>query len=62
MSDGYQWRGSEPTDNPTLEWDRTFGQRKAHLAKRWDELTEHHRKVLIEKMLYYSAIHEVQEL
>jgi hypothetical protein len=31
-------------------------------AKEWEDSTEYRRKQLIEIMLFYSAIHEVQEL
>lgn len=55
-------RTETPTPEPTLSWDETFGQRKAHLAKEWKGTTEWRRKCLIEQMLCYSAIHEVKEL
>jgi len=63
MSD-YDWRGGHgsPSYNPTLDWETTFGQRKSHLAKEWEDSSERRRKVLLEKVIYYSAIHEVQEL
>lgn len=63
MSD-YDWRGGHgsPSYNPTLDWETTFGQRKAHLAKEWEDSTEYRRKQLIEIVLFYSAIHEEQEL
>jgi hypothetical protein len=59
----YEWRGdSVPLSDTTLSWGKTFQQRKSFLSKRWDEYNRHGRLVLIEKMLYYSAITEIQEI
>jgi hypothetical protein len=63
--DGYDWRGvgAQPNNNPALSWERTFGQRKAHVAKAWEENeSTYDKKMRIERMVYYSAIHEVKEL
>lgn len=57
----YEWRGgSVPTSDTTLSWEKTFHQRKSFLAKKWDEYDFHERMVLVEKMVYYSAITEIQ--
>lgn len=61
----YKWRGngsSAPTSNTTLSWERTFHQRKAQLAKKWDEYNYAQRMTLIERLVYYSAIKEIKEL
>jgi len=60
----YDWHSTHgpPTNNPTLEWTHTFHQRKAHLAKIWDDSREGRRKSILEKVVYYSAIREVKKL
>lgn len=62
--DGYEWRSvhGKLTDNPTLGYSHTFGQEKSHLAKEWNDRSKRQRKILIERLVYYSAIHEVEEL
>jgi hypothetical protein len=61
----YDWRGgkkSAPTTDTTLSWDKTFHQRKAQLAKKWDEYNYAQRMTLIERLLFYSAITDIQEV
>jgi hypothetical protein len=56
-------RAEQPSRDTTLSIERTFHQRKSHLAKEWKKNDdEYRRKMLIELLLYYSAIDAFQEL